>query len=301
MKSNLAALGTLLVALAPLAGAAPQTTILDFDDLSGFAPMPAGYGMVSDWGSWAHSDLVDANYPAASGPTKILSVGPQQPIVFGQDVIFEGANVVSALPFAWKLYYQGALVHTSAVLQPNTGGPAVWLASGYTGLVDSMEYDSPVNVHGVDDFQFVDASVGPLGTPYCTGVANSTGNVGTMSIFGNASAAANDITLMAANLPPNQFGLFLTSRTQGFVPFGGGASNGNICLGPEIRRFTLPSQIRQADAAGEMSLTIDLTAIPELGGTVMVMSGETWRYQTWHRDSVGLGNNFTLGHELTFQ
>ncbi len=301
MKIHLALFGSLFAALAPLAAAAPQTTILDFEDLSGFAPMTPGYGTVSDWGSWAHSDLVDANYPAASGMVKILSVGVQRPIVFGQDVVFEGANVVSGLPFSWKLYYQGVLVHTSAVLQPNTGGPAVWLASGYTGLVDSIEYDSPVNVHGVDDFQFVVGNVGPIGTPYCTGVANTTGNVGTMGIFGDDSAAANNITLMAANLPVNQFGMFLTSREQGFVPLGGGASNGNICLGGEIRRFTLPSQIRQTDAAGEMSLAIDLTVIPQMGGTVMVMSGETWRYQAWHRDSVGTGNNFTIGHELTFQ
>ena len=82
-----------------------------------------------------------------------------------------------------------------------------------------------------------------LGTNYCTAVANSTGSIATVSATGSAGAAANNFTLMAADLPNNQFGIFVTSMTQGFVPGAGGTSNGNLCLGGALGRFTQPSQI----------------------------------------------------------
>lgn len=145
------------------------------------------------------------------------------------------------------------------------------------------------------------AGNGPIGSNYCTAVANSSGSAGTMSGSGSNVAASNNVTVTASNLPANQFGIFVTSLDQGFVPGGNGTSNGNICLGGVIGRYTAPSQILSTGAGGTFSLPIDLTAVPQGNGTVMVMSGQSWNYQAWHRDGVGLGSNFTDGLEIMFQ
>jgi hypothetical protein len=41
-------------------------------------------------------------------------------------------------------------------------------------------------------------------------------------------------------------------------------------------------------------LDIDLTAIPGPGGTSVVSPGDTWNFQTWHRDIVGGGQTSNL-------
>ena len=277
----------------------PYLVFLDFEDLAGFAPIPAGYGGVSDWGSWAHSDTPDPNYPPASGATRIFSVGQQAPIVFGEDVVFEGAHVVTAAPFAWKLYYQGQLVHTSAVLQPNTGGPAVYLASGYTGFVDSIEYDSPVNVHSVDDMMFIAGF--SSGGNICVqenSMPNSSGSPSAINVVGSPVVADNDLTLVAYDLPQNQFGMFIVSMTQSIVSAPN--SNGFLCLGGTIGRFAEPSQLGFSGANGEFRLQVDLTAIPQGSGFVAIAPGETWTFQAWHRDTVGGGSDFTGAYEVTF-
>jgi hypothetical protein len=293
----------LYAALALAATATAQTVVLDFEDRpSGLMPLPAGYGGIADWGSWASTDAVDPNYPAASGVVKIFSVGLQRSIVFGQDLVFEGANVVSALPFSWEMTYQGQVVATSAVLMPNTGGPAVWLASGYAGLVDTLRYVSAVNVHGVDDFTYTIPS-GSIGTNYCTpAVSNSTGTSGAIEATGSATALDDDLTLTALDLPLNAFGYFLTSRTQGLVNQPGG-SQGVLCLGGSIGRYTGPGQIQNTGALGSFSLQLDLTQTPQPTGFVAVIAGETWNFQTWHRDAIA-GNatsNFTDAVTILFQ
>jgi len=139
-----------------------------------------------------------------------------------------------------------------------------------------------------------------IGTNYCTAAANSTGSIGAMSATGSVVAAANDLTLMASSLPANQFGIFVTSMTQGFSPGANGTSNGNICLGGAVGRFTLPSQIVSSGMSGEFSLAVDLTQFPQGAGVIPVLSGQTWNFQAWHRDGVGLGSNFTDGLQIDF-
>ena len=145
-------------------------------------------------------------------------------------------------------------------------------------------------------------SSGPanLGTNYCTAVANSSGAIGTMSALGSASAASNNLDLIASDLPANQFGIFVTSMTQAFVPGAGGTSNGNLCLGGALGRFTQPSQILNSGSAGEFTLNVDTTMFPQGAGFIAVNAGETWNFQAWYRDPVGLGSNFTDGLEIAF-
>ncbi len=141
----------------------------------------------------------------------------------------------------------------------------------------------------------------PIGTPYCVAAANSTGNTGSMSAIGQDDPMANDLTVTASDLPLNQFGFFVTSMTQAYIVGAGGTSNGNICLGGVVGRLSNPNQILNSGATGSFSLPIDLTAVPQGPGTVGVMAGQTWSFQAWHRDGVGLGSNFTNGIEISFQ
>ena len=140
-----------------------------------------------------------------------------------------------------------------------------------------------------------------LGSNYCTAVANSSGQAASMGALGSALIADNDVTLTASSLPPNQFGIFAVAPFQGFVPGTGGTSNGNLCLAGSLGRYVGPGEILSSGAAGEFQLAIDLQAIPQGGGTAGTSAGQTWNFQAWFRDQVGLGSNFTDGISITFQ
>ncbi|MEM6672245.1 MAG: hypothetical protein AAF726_05340 [Planctomycetota bacterium] len=142
-----------------------------------------------------------------------------------------------------------------------------------------------------------------LGTPFCSpGTPNSAGSPGVLGASGRAVAAANDFTLNASSLPTNSFGFFLVSRTfgSGIVPPG---SVGRLCLTGSIGRFVGTGQIQTSGAAGAFSLQTNLTQQPTPNGLVAVQAGETWCYQTWHRDSAGGTpvSNFTEGLTVTFR
>lgn len=163
-----------------------------------------------------------------------------------------------------------------------------------------VQTDSDGGTDSINGIQIVPGVVvdGGLGQNYCTAAVNSTGSAARMVASGSTSAAANDLTLSATQLPNNQFGLFLTSRTQSFVSGTGGSSNGNLCLGGQIGRINI---VRNSGSVGSFSLTVDLGTLPQGGGTVAAMAGDTWNFQAWYRDGVGLGSNFTDGLEITIQ
>lgn len=140
-----------------------------------------------------------------------------------------------------------------------------------------------------------------LGTNYCgPGAMNSAGLSGVVGASGSNVASAGDVTLTASNLPPNQFGIFVTSRTQAFVPGAGGTSNGNLCVGGSIGRYSQSNQILNAGSNGSFDLAIDTMMTPQGSGFVAIMSGDTWYFQCWYRDPVGVGSNFTDGLEIAF-
>ncbi|MEM9382269.1 MAG: hypothetical protein AAGB93_20100 [Planctomycetota bacterium] len=148
----------------------------------------------------------------------------------------------------------------------------------------------------------VDAAPGgPLGTPYCSAVPNSTGVVGATLGFGLAAPAQNDFNLIASGLPTQTFGYFLVSPSRGFVA-GPGGSSGNLCLSGPIGRFVASGQILATDFAGEIAIPVDLTELPSPTGPLAVQAGQTWNFQFWHRDASpsGATSNFTRGLEVTF-
>ncbi|MEM6671829.1 MAG: choice-of-anchor R domain-containing protein [Planctomycetota bacterium] len=141
-----------------------------------------------------------------------------------------------------------------------------------------------------------------LGASYCTANPNSSGAAGEISAAGSAVATDNDVTLTASNLPQVSFGFFLASLTQAFVPNPAG-SEGNLCLGGSIGRYVGPGQIQNSGLTGTFSLALNLSQTPQPNGFVVIVAGETWNFQAWHRDanSSGPTSNFTQGISIAFQ
>ncbi len=159
-----------------------------------------------------------------------------------------------------------------------------------------------INEAGLDAFQVVQltCSSTQIGSSYCgPAVQNSSGQSAVIAAYGSDAVVDNDVTLMATQLPTNEFGYFVNSQTQDFV-VGPGGSQGNLCLGGTTGRHM--STLGSTGAAGELSAVLDLTQIPTATGPYAVQPGETWNFQCWFRDhNPGSTSNFTDGVEILFQ
>lgn len=140
----------------------------------------------------------------------------------------------------------------------------------------------------------LDAQVFPI--THCTSTPNSTGLTAALGWSGSLVVADNDFTLEASQMPSFQFGMFVVSRNAGQAP----AVNGIICLGAGTGRFDGPGQILNSGAAGAFSLDVDLTMVPEAAMVSSVLACETWYFQTWFRDTVGAGADFSDGLQVMF-
>ncbi len=134
-----------------------------------------------------------------------------------------------------------------------------------------------------------------LGTNYCgPATLNSSGAPAVMSANGVA-LPQGPLILRAGQLPANQFGYFLGSRTTGF--FMPAASQGFLCLGGNIARFN--AQVQNSGGAGTMSIQVTTTAIPT-NPSAPILSGQSWNFQCWFRDlNPASTSNFSDG--LTIQ
>jgi len=185
--------------------------------------------------------------------------------------------------------------------RPNNGGSAtIGVQGGTATQTFQWSLDTP---GAVVDGTVLTVSSGPIGvgTNYCTANVNSTGVAGRLTGSGSASTAANNLTLEASSLPLNAFGYFLTSLTQAVTPNPGG-SQGILCLGGQIGRYTGPGQIKNSGATGSFSLLLNLNQIPTPFGPTTAVVGQVRNFQTWHRDSIGgaATSNFTVGLAVTF-
>ncbi len=134
---------------------------------------------------------------------------------------------------------------------------------------------------------------------YCgPAVPNSSGSSATILATGSFVAADNLLTLTALQLPPNQYGYFVTSQTQGFIAQPPG-SEGNLCLSGPMGRFR--TQLQNSGSAGEFSIPVDLTNIP-MGPPHSVTAGERWNFTAWYRDmNPGATSNFTDAVSVLFE
>ena len=197
----------------------------------------------------------------------------------------------------FELYLDGNLVHSGTLGALNTGNNYRFTPNNFS---NGTNFDGCIrNLVIANDTTLGPLGPGPIGSSYCgPAAANSTGSSAEISAFGSSEAAANDVTLTASNVPPMQFGIFLTSETQAATS----VASGTLCLGGNIIRFQGPGQVLQASAGGEFSLQIDTAALPA-GVPTPITAGDTYNFTAWFRDvdpMVGNTANFTDGVSITF-
>ena len=230
-------------------------------------------------------------------------------------VLYNNANSeFSTTPITVGTWHTGVLKFEAGTVELYLDGAQV--LQSVIGVLDSGPMDLDFTTTNYSNGQVLDGCIrrlkisndttlgvmpgGNIGTNYCMAQPNSVGLIGTMSAAGSSSVSANNLTLTASELPANQFGIFVTSMTQAFTPGAGGTSNGNLCVGGSIGRYSQPNQILNTGSSGSFDLAVDTTMTPQGAGFVAISAGETWYFQSWYRDPVGVGSNFTDGLEITF-
>ena len=133
---------------------------------------------------------------------------------------------------------------------------------------------------------------------------NSTGLPGLISVTGSTVAADNNTTLVASNVPPNSFGIFMTSLAPNV--FGStvsvGQSDGAFCLGGQsVGLFRGPGMIQSTGANGQYSLAIDLTTLPAGTGVSSIAAGDSLGFQAWFRNTGPNGSNLTNASFVFFR
>ena len=201
----------------------------------------------------------------------------------GEGVSFVATNDLSRIKYAFKPPY---------TYPDDSGyGRSVHLTAGLLH-VGSRQYSGAVGaVH-----QYSLPTV--LGRTYCSpSNLNSSGGSSTISAFGPSSAACAGIRLSGLGLPVHVPGYPMTSRIKDFVPFAGG-SQGNLCLGGTIGRFS--GSVQDSGSGGTFSIRLDLAQVPPFGSAVQ--SGDTLNFQFWFRDVNPLPtSNFTDAVSITFE
>lgn len=131
-----------------------------------------------------------------------------------------------------------------------------------------------------------------IGTNYCSTSPNSVGPGGLISAEGDESLAAENVTLVASGLPPNQPGLFFFGPAQTQTPFG----NGFLCVAGGFTRIEPPVF---ADASGMAERALDFSA----PYAPFISAGSTSNFQLWYRDPAAGGASFNLsdGVSILFQ
>ena len=129
-----------------------------------------------------------------------------------------------------------------------------------------------------------------LGTPYCASAPNGNSPTGaSMSATGSTSVIANDLTLNAGPIQPNQPGIFYFGPDQPLNPSGIPFGEGNRCVVGTTTRLA-PTV---ADALGNLSRTLDNMGGPFQGGPTGTfpgfMAGGVWNFQAWFRDPACVG------------
>ncbi len=153
---------TLILAAALTVGATSASAgVLNFDDLTGQAVMPATYNCF-DFSGWTHYDWVQAPYTASSGNTRLYNLSDANSISAASDFIFTGSSVSgygtvngsSYGAFHYELYNDNVLVHVSTAIDLDGSGVPAWYASGYAGLIDEVRVIGNNDFFVLDDFTY---------------------------------------------------------------------------------------------------------------------------------------------------
>jgi len=153
---------------------------------------------------------------------------------------------------------------------------------------------------GLEGPKDITTSGPPVITNYCVSNPNITGQKSRI-LASNVDVVARTMQLDAFDMTPNAFGYFIASLDSGFVANPGG-SLGHLCLGGSIGRG-VGGGVVNSGANGAIMVIADLDNIPTPTGSTVVMAGDTWHFQAWHRDISSLGfatSNFTDGVRVFF-
>lgn len=140
------------------------------------------------------------------------------------------------------------------------------------------------------------------------GCVNSTGNGGVLSHAGSNSVAADDFVLVASNLPPNQFALFIMARS--YEPVAMDLGSGVLCVGGLQNKIIRIRPVAMTDAAGTASTAPGLVALSCSGQLAdpalsCISPGSSFDFQLYYRDPAFVGpcgepSNLTNGLRVTF-
>jgi hypothetical protein len=223
----------------------------------------------------AYNGSTTAAFNAGAGPDfGSLNVYPGVGVTAGVVIDFQGMETLPA-GSNFELHVIDVQIPSNAT--PGTSYPLQFVANiGSPPVAIVIVRNGQSNWA---DLQHGTITVG--GTNYCgPAVSNSSGLPASISAQGVFYAGGYPLSLTTSQLPLNQFGYFLVSQTQGFIP-GPGGSQGNLCLGGKIGRFS--SQVQYSGSSGSFSIAVNTLALP-LSPPVAAMPGETWHFTTWFRD-----------------
>ena len=161
----------------------------------------------------------------------------------------------------------------------------------------------------------VNAHAQSLGTPFCSPTNNSTGAAATLTgAVGNG--VGSNLHLEVTHGVPGEVGYFLAGNE---ATVGVALSNGVLCLTgtatAALFRYNVAgggsNSVGLFDGAGVLQNLVGSSTIGtgfDVPGTIpgsvpiTIMSGDTWHFQLWHRDTpAALGtSNFSNGLSVTF-
>lgn len=124
----------LLACVLALSSPSVSATVLTFDDLPGNGAM-SQYGGLR-WIGWHHADTQEAPYSPASGSTRLFNTSNDNAFSASEAFQFDGAHFAGYATVQFQMFLDGSLVAVSDPL--TTSGTAVFLASGYGGMVDRV-------------------------------------------------------------------------------------------------------------------------------------------------------------------
>jgi len=251
------------------------------------------YVLARQAGTWAIEARLEAGEPGAFDAfgSRVALDGRALVVTSQLDDHEQGVDAGSATVF---LSCNGTWREESR-LQAFDGGAADLYATdvaldGGLALIGAAQDDEPSDDEG--SAYLYRASV-PVGTSYCTAVANSTGSGATICALGSTRVADADLTLLAEGLPGGVPGLRYFGPGQVEVPFG----DGMRCVGggPFYRIWPFV----HADGDGRMTRAIDWSS----AYATHIAPGVTMNFQLWYRDLAGggAGYNLTDGVEIAFE
>lgn len=263
--------------------------------------------------------------PAGQGSVPILWTAQ------GVTVLGNAPGHVNGSPQAMDAL--GTVVVGAGAAQDNCAGLEPWIWTPTSGTVVLKDYLLSRGAAGLDDWCLVFCStvsadgnvltgsgIDPegnsrgwvayldapptvnVGAPICSpAVSNSTGEPAALLAVGSRLVENNATSLQVNGLPANQTGFFLNGSKTAFQPMAGG-SQGNLCLGGAIGRFSRAGEVQSSGTSGSIALEMDLTDTPGPAGPFAVLSGQSLVFQAWYRDVNPLPtSNFSDAVQVDFQ